>query len=307
MMGLLTGFAKGTAQRIDDEREEEKTLIANRLKMAALNKKKRQEEDKAKVELARQRDQQINTFFSGASLEQRLALLSNESLFEQAIEKKDQLVSSKALDEFIIVNKEKIPKSWKTTQDYINSIPYKPEAGAKIPEMQTREVFFSRVTPDERQIEAMASQYGEKAADLFAYENLPEARAAAVFGSVNLNALKKDKTSKDRLEEANAAYTTASAEFGEESPEAKAALDNFKKIELIDKTLNPQKADWAAYVSDMKLIIATGTPEQKKKAEAELGEALNRVAKLTEKQKEIDLPTISELSKMMKDLSLIHI
>lgn len=62
MMGLLTGFAKGTAQRIDDEREEEKTLIANRLKMAAINKKKRQEEDKAKVELARQRDQQINTF-----------------------------------------------------------------------------------------------------------------------------------------------------------------------------------------------------------------------------------------------------
>jgi hypothetical protein len=242
MMGLIKGFAQGTSKRIDEEREEEKTLIANRLKMAAVNKRKREEEDKAKMEVAQKREQQINTLFTGASLEQRLALLSNDTLFDLAVKNLDTLKDPKKLDEFIVVNKEKIPQSWKTTQDYINSIPYKPAADAKMPEMQTREVFFSRVTPDEKQIEAMASQFGERAADLFAYENLPEAKAAAVFGSVNLNALKKDKTSKDRLEEANAAYTTAASEFGQESPEAKAALDNFKKIEIIDKTLNPQSS-----------------------------------------------------------------
>ena len=44
MMGLIQGFAQGTSDRITREREEEKTLIANRLKMAALNKKQREEE-----------------------------------------------------------------------------------------------------------------------------------------------------------------------------------------------------------------------------------------------------------------------
>ena len=299
MMGLLTGFAKGTAQRIGDEREEEKTLIANRLKMAALNKKKRQEEDKAKVEIAQQRDQQITTLFTGASLEQRLALLSNETLFDLAVKNLDTLKDPKKLDEFIVVNKEKIPQSWKTTQDYINSIPYKPAADAKMPEMQTREVFFSRVTPDERQIEAMASQYGEKAADLFAYENLPEARAAAVFGSVNLNALKKDKTSKERLEEANAAATQAVIEFGEETPQAKAAMDNYNKIKTLDELLNPTQAKWATYVSGLKLAMATGTPEQKAAAEAEFEREVVRIEAMSAKQKAADLPAMSTLGNIL--------
>jgi hypothetical protein len=64
LVGLITGFAKGTSERITEERAEEKTLIANRFKMAAINKKQRDLEDQAKKEKAEERNAQINTFYA---------------------------------------------------------------------------------------------------------------------------------------------------------------------------------------------------------------------------------------------------
>ena len=59
LMGLITGFAQGTSDRITEERLEEKTLLANRFKLAAANKKQRDVEDKEKKVIAQRRNDQI--------------------------------------------------------------------------------------------------------------------------------------------------------------------------------------------------------------------------------------------------------
>lgn len=296
MMGLIKGFAQGTSARIDEERAEEKTLIANRLKMAALNKKQREEEATTKKEAAKARLDQVQTLFPGASLEQQLALISNESMFEIAVEQKKK-TGDLNLDEFIVVNKDKIPANFKTAQDYVNSITARPKGEAKMPEMQTREVFFSKVTPDEKQIEAMASQYGSKAADLFAYEDATTPITAPVFGSVNLESLKKKKTIDDRMVEADILYADAASQYGKDSAEAAAAKNKYDFLKDMKDTLDPDKADWASTVSTLKMTMLNGeTPEIRAAAEEKYDRLLEIEAR--GKKKDSNIPNVNTLANL---------
>lgn len=296
MMGLIKGFAKGTSARIDEERAEEKTLIANRLKMAALNKKQREEEAATKKEAAKARLDQVQTLFPGASLEQQLALISNESMFEIAVEQKKK-TGDLNLDEFIVVNKDKIPADFKTAQDYVNSITARPKGEAKMPDMQTREVFFSKVTPDERQIEAMASQYGSKAADLFAYEDATTPITAPVFGSVNLESLKKKKTIDDRMGEASTSYADAVSQYGKDSAEAAAAKNAYDSLKDMKETLDPDEANWASYVGSLKMAIMNAkTPDEKRAAEKEYDRVLAIEAR--GKKEDSKIPTANTLANL---------
>lgn len=295
MMGLIKGFAEGTSDRITKEREEEKTLIANRFKMAAINKKQREEEDKVKKEAAKARNEQINTLLPGASLEQRLALMSNETMFNLAIENKDVLADKEKLDEFIVINKEKIPANFKTVQDYINSLTSKPQGPSKMPEMQTREVFFSRVSPDQKQMDAMASQYGSSAADLLAYEGVSEAEAMPSFGSVNIDVLKKNKSIKDRLSETSVAYADAVSTYGKDSSEAAAVKTKYDGLKEMEETLEPKQANWASYVGGLKLSMLTGkTPQERAEASKEYDRVLALEAR--GKKEKSDIPSANTLS-----------
>lgn len=277
MMGLIKGFAEGTSDRITKEREEEKTLIANRFKMAAINKKQREEEDKVKKEAAKARNEQINTLLPGASLEQRLALMSNETMFNLAIENKDVLADKEKLDEFIVINKEKIPANFKTVQDYINSLTSKPQGPSKMPEMQTREVFFSRVSPDQRQMDAMASQYGSSAADLLAYEGVTEAEAMPSFGSVNLDVIKTPKKLATQIEELRTSLVDASPEEQVAITSKIEELVAFQNVGQSPKTLK-EEADRIS----VRLLKATG--EEKAKLQSELNRVNNNIRSNAEAQ-----------------------
>ena len=215
LMGLITGFAKGTSDRITEERADEKSQLSNRFKMAAINKKQRDIEDQAKKEKAEERNDQINTFYAGASLAQRLAMMSNETMFNLAIENKEALsgeANKEKLDKFIVVNEDKIPKNWKTVQDYIASLKSAPQAAATMQDEQTREVFGFRVTPNQAEMDGIASQFGSTAAELQAYENMPAASSSPVLGSVNLDVLKTPEKLGDRIEKARQSLVGATPE-----------------------------------------------------------------------------------------------
>lgn len=297
MMGLIKGFAEGTTERIKKEREDEEALIANRFKMAALNKKQREEEAKAQKEAAKSRLDRVETLFPGASLEQKLALVSNESMFqiaEQQMLKEGDL----DLDKFIVVNKEKIPPTFKTAQDYVNSITARPQGEMKMPEQQTKEVFFANVSPSAGRQQALASQFGATAEELYAYEGLTSPIEAPVFGSVNLESLKKDKTIDQRMTEASTAYADAVTTYGKDSPEAAAAKTAYTDLKTMKEELDPDEANWASYVGKLKLAILTAkTPEDKAAAEKEYDKviALEQRGKEGESEK---IPSATALSNL---------
>jgi hypothetical protein len=296
MMGLIKGFAEGTTERIKKEREEEEALIANRFKMAAINKKQREEEARTKKEEAKVRLDRIETLFPGASLEQKLALVSNESMFqiaEQQMLKEGDL----DLDKFIVINKDKIPSTYKTAQDYVNSIVAQ-KGEMKIPEQQTKEVFFSSVSPSVGRQQAIASQYGTTAEDLYAYEGATTPLETPVFGSVNLESLKKNKTIDDRMTEASTGYADAVTTFGKDSPEAAAAKTVYTDLKTMKEELDPDEANWASYVGRLKLAILTAkTPEDRAAASKEY----DRVVALEKRGKEGEsekIPSATALSNL---------
>ena len=265
LMGLITGFAKGTSDRITEERADEKSQLSNRFKMAAINKKQRDIEDQAKKEKAEERNDQINTFYAGASLAQRLAMMSNETMFNLAIENKEALsgeANKEKLDKFIVVNEDKIPKNWKTVQDYIASLKSAPQAAATMQDEQTREVFGFRVTPNQAEMDGIASQFGSTAAELRAYENMPAASSSPVLGSVNLDVLKTPEKLGDRIEKARQSLVGATPEEAAAIKSNIEELVAFQNVGLSPKTLTAD-ADRIA----MLLKNATGQEEVALKAE----------------------------------------
>ena len=282
LMGLITGFAKGTSDRITEERADEKSQLSNRFKMAAINKKQRDIEDQAKKEKAEERNDQINTFYAGASLAQRLAMMSNETMFNLAIENKEALsgeANKEKLDKFIVVNEDKIPKNWKTVQDYIASLKSAPQAAATMQDEQTREVFGFRVTPNQAEMDGIASQFGSTAAELQAYENMPAASSSPVLGSVNLDVLKTPEKLGDQIEEARQSLVGATPE---EAVALKAKIEELivhQNVGLSPKTL-------AADAERISLRMKNATGTELANLKAELSKVNGLIRSNTEAQKE---------------------
>ena len=266
-LGLLSGFAKGTSERIDQEREEEKTLINNRLRMAAANKLKREEENKAKKEAAMERKGQIDSLFPGASLEQQLALMSNDTIFNTAVKNASTLQEEGKLDSFIVVNKDKIPANFKTVQDYVDSLLAVPKE-AKMPEMPDKEVFFAKTSPTQAQMESLASQYGGTAAELLAYENLPSAEMAPIIGSMNLEVLKSPKDLDEQIKDIDMKAADPNI-----SAEERTALNERKTFLIAQQNYGqePSTLQEEANRISLKLLKATGAEA------AALKEQLNKV------------------------------
>ena len=122
LTGLLTGLALGTAEKIKREREENEELITTRLKLAAVNKQKREAEVAAKKTALTERYSSISPFLSGTETEEeKLALISNDAIAKDFIDRRGK---GEALDlsSYLITNKDKIPKSFETVQKYIDSL-----------------------------------------------------------------------------------------------------------------------------------------------------------------------------------------
>lgn len=277
LMGFLTGFAKTAKERVEKEREDNEELIASRLKMAATAGMVRDKEMAAKKAEAMQRRDFIESVAPNASIEQKLAVLGSSQIYESLKSLVDR-GEPVELDELLVINKDKIPKSYTTVNDYMEKRFAKP---VPVPEEQMQALtggkgFLGVETGvSAGRAEKLAKGYGRSARELLAYENLPETPEMESFASFDVAALKKKEndTVDTRIEDASTQYFTAADRFGENSPEAKDAKDRVDLLNLRKEKLSPKQAKWADNMDRLKLVSLKGSPAEKAAAEAELEKA----------------------------------
>lgn len=177
LMGLLTGFAKGAAARIEKEKEENEALIQSRLKMAAINKKKREAEIEARKTALTERYSALTPFLDGSEAEEeKLALLSNDAITKDFVDRRSrgEVVD---LKQYLVMNKEKVPQNFTSVQQYIDTLSAAPQPVAP-EQMQaalgdTRGFLGARTGVSAGRAEKIAGALGAgSAAELLAYERM---------------------------------------------------------------------------------------------------------------------------------------
>jgi hypothetical protein len=275
LMGLLTGFAKGASERIEKEREENEELIRSRLKLAAVNKQKRDVETSARKKELMDRYSTISPYLDGSeSEEQKLALLSNDVFAKGFVEKKSagEVVD---LDAYIQRNQDKLPKNFSTVQKYIDSIsttlePVAPEQmQAALGEQRGFMGARTGVSPGRAERIARTMGSGASAAELLAYEQ-PATSAGdplmdyARFGTITAEESFKTLESK--------AQKLRLKRIKEQDPDKRAMLDD--EIDVTEQSMLAHKEATTAR-----------TPEQKQRTVADITSSTNRYVNTRMQQK----------------------
>jgi hypothetical protein len=228
LMGFVSGFAKGASERIDDEREKEETALANRFKLAAVNKMTREKEANELKGLYAERIKNFNAAYPEATEEEVIAAVSTENIYSNLM---DAYNKKKPVDikKHLYVNRDLIPEDFTDSLSYINKrIAPRFASSETAAAEQSRSVFGATVTPDEKMKQTYASQFGASAADLEKYsrgtatvEDIP------AMGSLNIAALQDPE---ERLKEARLGLLDA------ETDEEKMAFK--EKIDEINGAMN---------------------------------------------------------------------
>lgn len=205
LMGLLTGFAKGASARIEKEREDNEALIQSRLKMAAINKQKRQAEIEARKTALTERYSALTPFLDGSEAEEeKLALLSNDAITKDFVDRRSrgEVVD---LKQYLVMNKEKVPQNFTSVQQYIDTLSAAPQPVAP-EQMQaalgdTRGFLGARTGVSAGRAEKIAGALGAgSAAELLAYERMEPVSAEPLMDVARIN-MKKFEPVYKTLEE----------------------------------------------------------------------------------------------------------
>lgn len=281
LMGLLTGFAKGAAQRVEKEREENEELIKTRLKMAAITKQKRDAETAAKKTALTERFSIVSPYLDGSEdEEQKLALISNEAIAKDFVERKSKGEAIN-LKDYIVTNKDKIPTGFKSVQQYIDSLSAAPAPVA--PEQmqaalgEQRGFLGARTGVSAGRAEKIASSLGSgaTASQLLAYENIPATAGEPLMdiARINTELYPKDiKKPEDQLDHLQGKVVQFTRRFGEDDPKTEKARQDLAVTESAIATLSNPQRNWNKRRNELVAIIAS--PEtsvaEKNKAEVEL-------------------------------------
>jgi hypothetical protein len=241
LMGLVSGFAEGASERIDDEREKEETALANRFKLAAVNKMTREKEANELKGLYAERIKNFNAAYPEAEEAEVIAAVSTESNYTNLM---DAYKAGTPVDlkKHLYVNRDLIPEDFKDSLSYINKqiAPRFASADAAAAE-QSRSVFGATVTPDEKTKETYASQYGASAADLERYSRDTVTVAdLPAMGSLDAAALKAPKKLDARIEDLRTQLDDATEE---EKGVIKARIEElvgYQKVGQDPKTLTEE-------------------------------------------------------------------
>ena len=294
LTGFISGYAKGATKRIDDEREKEETALANRFKLAAVNKMTREKEANELKGLYAERIKNFNAAYPEAAEEEVLAAVSTETSYNTLMDA-HKSGSPLNLKEHLVLNKDSIPEGFTTARSYLDKV-LTPQVTRGSASDQTRYVMGADVSPSEKARARAASQYGASADELEAYAQSSGAVAdLPSFGSVV--AVKKKKTIEERMKEASMSYADAVDAHGKDSDQALSAKNAYDGLQIIKDTLDPDKADWASTVSTLKMTMLNGeTPEIR----AAAGKEYDRVLAIEAKGKKEDsgVPTVSILARL---------
>lgn len=277
LTGLLTGLALGTAEKIKREREENEELITTRLKLAAVNKQKREAEVAAKKTALTDRYSSISPFLTGSETEQeKLALISNDAIAKDFIDRRGR---GEALDlsSYLVTNKDKIPKSFETVQKYIDSLSAAPAAVS--PEQmqaalgQNRGFFRTGISTGRAEKIAGTVGGGASAAQLLAYEGVSPSATDPLLDVARINAelYPKDiKKPEEQLEHLQGKVVQFTRQFGEDDPRTTKALEELATTESAIRTLTPTQRSWSKRRNELVAIVASPDTSVKEKEKAEV-------------------------------------
>lgn len=253
LMGLLTGFAKGATARIEKEREENEELIRSRLKLAAVNKQKRDVETSARKKELLERYNTISPYLDDTINEQeKLALISNETFAKEFAEKRS---AGEPLDlkTYLQINKDKIPKNFTTVQEYINSLQTTPEAVSP-DQMQAalgeRRGFLGArtgVSPGGAERIARSLGSGASAAELLAYERAAPPESEPLTDIARFGAIKAEESFKTLESKANKLRLKR---LRETDPDQQALLDD--EIDSTEQSMRAHKEATTARTLEQK-------------------------------------------------------
>ena len=275
LTGLITGFAKAESERIDKEREDQETLMLNRLKLAAANKKQIEEEGVKLKEAAKSRYDFVETNFVDATEQQKIAIASNPFLISQLKAKIEarESVTKEDLDKFIIANTDKI--KWKTAKEYYESLA-QPSTVTPIQTVgeQTGRL-GERISPKPSKLASMAATFGAKSPEeLLAYESAKRPEAPEVLGSMRAGFLvkkEKEKSIDTQIEEEKAKGLAALEQFGENSDQYKASVNRVKLMTNYKENFEETDATLEKKLQRLEVAEYNETdPEKKKQLGVEL-------------------------------------
>ncbi len=279
LTGLLTGLALGTAEKIKREREENEELITTRLKLAAVNKQKREAEVAAKKTALTERYSSISPYLTGSETEQeKLALISNDTIAKDFIDRRGK-GETLDLSSYLVTNKDKIPKSFETVQKYIDSLSAAPAAVS--PEQmqaalgQNRGFFGAGVRTGRAEKIASTVGGGASAAQLLAYEGVGPSATDPLLDVARINAelYPKDiKKPEEQLEHLQGKVVQFTRQFGGRDPRTTKALEELATTEAAISLLTPTQRSWSKRRNELIAIVASPdtTVQEKDKAEVEI-------------------------------------
>jgi len=306
LLGLAAGFASGAASRVEKEREENEELVKTRLRLATINKKKREEEINARRKELSDRYSSMQPFlYEGMTEEQKLALVSNPAITRDFIERRSR-GEQVDLDKYLITVKDKIPQSFNTVKNYIDTLSAAP---APKTEEQMRGAFGSAtgflganvgVSPG-RAERIAAGLGGGTAAELLAYENMQPVEAEPLSGVARINVAmfpKDPKTLDEQITQQQSVVSAVADQFGDDSEETGAAITRLETLKQRKSVLDPDQQSFATMLDRAKAAVASAdTDDKRKTAQARL----DRLIAIGRDSKERKLPSVASMNNLLTD------
>lgn len=306
LMGLLTGFAKGAAARIEKEKEENEALIQSRLKMAAINKKKREAEIEARKTALTERYSALTPFLDGSEAEEeKLALLSNDAITKDFVDRRSrgEVVD---LKQYLVMNKEKVPQNFTSVQQYIDTLSAAPQPVAP-EQMQaalgdTRGFLGARTGVSAGRAEKIAGALGAgSAAELLAYERMEPVSAEPLMDVARINVElfpSSPKSLDDQIERQASVVSSTADRFGEDSEQTKEAVIRLNTLRQRKDVLDPDQQTFANRLDRLKTTaLFDEDPAKREQAKKLLADAA-RLGKEGEGRK---LPSAMSMNNLLKD------
>lgn len=270
LAAMLSGLATGTAKRVQKEREDNEALIENRLRLAATNKLRREKEREAQRALLNERYSAVSGYLpEEATEEQKLALVSNEAIAKEFIQKRSS-GEDVDLNKFLVINKEKIPKGFTSTRQYLDSLTAAPEPVTQEQMQQSfgeqRGFLGLRTGVSAGRAEKIAQQYGSTAGELLAYEQPSEGMQMPEIARMNVEMLRKKEklTPAQGLALLQSNYLDLAKKYGENDERTVAAKTLATEYKVRMEALDPDQIKFNDLFDKSKVDLAKaipGTPE----------------------------------------------
>lgn len=279
LLGALAGFAQGLGSRVEKEREENEELVKTRLQLAAVNKKKREEEAKAIREELSGRYAEVMPWLDKSTPEEiTLALIANPETTKQFTDRRkagEEIDAATFIKENIQEIRAKLPKNFETTRKWIDTYGAAPAA---FTDEQMQQAFGKQegfmgfnvgIKPGRAEKIARGLGVGS-ARELLAYENMQPLQRDPLADLVTINTELfpvVDKDPEDTLKRLMSNYAQKVRIHGKDSEQAADAKKNYIAFESALQSLSSDGADWSKEEKKLRSLIANpNTPAQEKEA-----------------------------------------